>query len=70
MKSAAPYSPCLATTARGPIAITARAARARLDSPVSWRISASLTITQSTSAIAASSESLAVSIQRFIESSA
>ena len=58
----------LATTARGPIAITARAARARFDSPVSMRISASLTTTQSTSAIAASSESLAMSIQRFIES--
>ena len=70
MKRAAPYSPCLATIARGPCPINARAPRARFDSPVSWRISASLRITQSTSAIAASSESFAVSIQRFIESRA
>ena len=48
----------------------ARAPRARLASPVSCRTSASLTITHSTSEIAASSESFVVSIQRFIESRA
>ena len=52
------------------MSITARAARARLGSSVSIRISASLRIRQSTSPIAATSESRVVSIQRFIESSA
>ena len=33
VNSAAPYSPCLATTARGPIAITSRAARTQVRLP-------------------------------------
>ncbi len=70
MNIAAPYSPRLATTTFGPIAISAGAARARLGSPVSIRISASFSSTQSVSAMAASSDSRSVSIQRFIESSA
>ena len=69
-KSAAPYSPRLATITSGPISIAARAARARFGSPVSSRISASFSIRQSTSAIAATSDSRALSSQKFIESRA
>ncbi len=54
----------------GPMSIVARAAVTRFGSPVSIRSSASLSSRQSTSEIAATSESRAVSIQRFIESSA
>ena len=70
MNSAAPYSPRFATTTLGPISIAPRAARARFGSSVSIRSSASFRSRQSTSAIAATSESRAVSIHRFIESSA
>src|SRR5437763_1452078 len=68
--SAGPYSPCLATTTRGPIPSTSRAACTRLGFDVSWRSSASLRITQSTWEIVLTSESRAMSIHRFIESSA
>src|SRR3954447_23819653 len=67
---AEPYSPCLATTTCGPMASTLRAARTRLGSSVSWRTSPSLRITQSTIEIVFSSDSWAMSIHRFIESSA
>ena len=60
----------MATITPGPISIAARAARARLGSPVSSRISASFSIRQSTSAIAATSDSRALSSQKFIESRA
>src|SRR5207248_2626683 len=66
--SAAPYSPCLATITLGPrnaVSLgfhesTSRAAESRLGLLVSWRSSASLRTTQSTSAIARSSESRAI----------
>ena len=67
---AEPYSPCLATTTRGPISSSLRAARTRFGSSVSWRTSPSLRITQSTIPIVRTSDSWAMSIHRFIESSA
>ena len=81
MIRAAPYSPCLATTTDGPRVPagassggvqerTSRAAATRFGLSVSWRSSASLRITQSTLVIAFISDSRAISIHRFIESSA
>ena len=70
VNSAAPYSPRLATTTSGPRSIVVRAAWTRFGCSVSIRSSASLSSRHSTSPIAATSESRAVSIQRFIESSA
>ena len=46
--SSAPYSPRLMQTARAPIFSIAAAAFITLDSPASWRASASLTISTST----------------------
>ena len=48
VNSAAPYSPCLAITTRGPIAQTAAAAFMRLGSSVSMRSSSSFMSTMST----------------------
>ena len=49
-KSAAPYSPCLTTTVRGPISITSCAARSSVGCSVSMRISSSFMNTMSTRA--------------------
>src|SRR5439155_742603 len=66
----APCSPRLTTTVRGPIAAIARAARIRLGSLASWRASASLIVTTSTSVRTRRSASCLPWIQKFIVSSA